>query len=324
MLGALLVVLLAPQDAPDSSARFRWPPPASAPTASYRIELFKARTLEPGLSQAERAARRAAGLYAPSRPPRQELTLVVRAELTPDADRIAGAYSLTVVRESLRWELIDEPAGDSSPIAFDRLWGPPDQQRDANQVVARNRIEGEFLHATRRNAPLAAPPDAPDGHLLPVFWEGALPAWIEHVIAVAELDGVPVVPGKRLIRESIVSNALGQRTSRAVVSFVRASPGGVELEYGLTVTQRADHRRSDGSRLDRPFEWRIEVQGEAAYAPASGHLERLDERVKGYPLDPPADLLLVLRDEAFEGRIRLELVPKETTGERPERRRRRS
>lgn len=323
MIGALAVALLVPQDATGALGKLRWPPHAEAEPASYRIELVKTRTLDDATRKAERAARREAGLHAPARPPRQEITLVVTAELTPGADAVAGRYTVELGRSSLRWELIDEAEAElASPVPFRRLWGLPDAARDPEPVVYRAKIEGVFEHATRRTAPNDRPRGAPDVHLLPVFWEGALPAWIEHVVAIAELADVTVVPGKAVIREAIAADPLGQRSSRVQVTFVRGSSTAVEITYELTVVQRVDRSRIDGTERAEPYEWHLDVEGGATFSLEHGRFLRVEERVTGRLPAPPADRLVDLRDEVFEGRIRIEFVPKEPEPERRGRRRR--
>jgi hypothetical protein len=124
-----------------------------------------------------------------------------------------------------------------------------------------------------------------------------------------------------VIRDHIGSDPVGQRRSRAEVTFVRGSSGACGFEYQLAVVQRVDRSRVDGASLEVPYQWHIDVVGKAKFS-LEGRFESIDERVSGRLVEPPVDKLVDLRDEVFSGRIRLEYVPQKAAPERRDRRRR--
>jgi hypothetical protein len=337
-----LILLLVPLlqqpgsgPAPGEVGKFRWPPVA-AKTIYYEATLTKERKLSTAVAKAEKAARKAAKLYVPSRSPKQRVEISMGIELTVDARDIKATYTTKLRKQSLRMNVLrpktirtgikNASTGVAPAVPFlgnDRIssvWGLPPEKGHRGVDVPLGALDRRFTQKFKRASRKGVIPEdlrAHYGdHLLPVVWTFPLPCWIGSMVATLDLSGEAVIGGKQLLRDATQYVKLGHRETRAEGMWTKASSSGFTLKYKIDVEQMVAQQR-DGKPLEaETTRWLFHIEGLATYSFREQAWDSIVETVTGKPKNLSAEKLRALHDEVFLGTIKIRRVEGPGKGKR--------
>ena len=240
--------------APGEVGKFRWPPTVEQ-TLEYKAKFTKVRRLPADLLRAEKAARRAARLYVPSRPVQQRVEMSMDIELAVGGQTVEASYATTLGKQSLRLIVHRPERRRGEPVAaavtpaktvpflgndrIRRVWGVPSARGESKLEVPLAALERRFQQTFHTaGAKGTAPEDLRrkfGDHLLPVVWIHPLPCWLSDLVHTMELGGPGNSGAMRLeigVRPEFVSFA----EDGIPVEIVRLSDAGryqiVDLRHG--------------------------------------------------------------------------------------------
>ncbi len=325
--------------APGEVGKFFWPPAASK-TLRYQASFSKERKLPKDVQKAEKAARKAGGLYYPGRPPKQRVEMKMDIELEVGPGRIKGTYSTSLGKQSLRMKVRRPKRGKSADAAMESgaavpflsnsrigyVWGLPSSKGEELSEFPLAAFERRFDYTFTKAAKKGSVPANLNGqfgdHLLPVLWVYPLPCWIGDLVHTLDLGGEAVIEGKRLIAEGTQQVALGYRNTRAELLWTQASSGGFSMTYDIKVEQLMSKRRSGQGLMNRTGYWLFDIKGKATYSFSAQAWEAIEEKVTARPKALDDTTMRNLRDQVFAGEIKI-LRTKASSKKKVRRRRRR-
>ena len=314
--------------APGEVGKFRWPPAASK-TLHYKATFTKERKLPKDIQKAEKAARKAAKLYAPSRSPKQRIELSMDIQLQVDGDKIVGTYKTKLGKQSLRMQVHrpkkspgtvkNASTAETSAVAYlgnnriSWVWGLPSAKGETGMDVPIAAIERRFGKTFTRAARKGTKPEDLrtqfGDHLIPVIWTYPLPCWIGALVSTMDLGGEAVIGGKRIIRDGTQNVKLGYRNTRVDGLWTKASASSFTLKYKLDIEQFVSQERDGRSIEKKGSKWMFHVEGLATYSFPEQAWDSIVETVTARPKDLPAAKLRALHDEVFSGTIKIQRVP---------------
>ncbi|MCB9881938.1 MAG: hypothetical protein H6834_09120 [Planctomycetes bacterium] len=318
----LLLVLQEPGPAPGEVGKLRWPPSGGEPL-HYRIVTEKVRSLPSDVAKREQSARKTADLPVDRKVAKQKARVQVDLALACDGQQVRASYATRLLDHDLRMKVV-KPTDETAKVealgngAIAAVWGHPSVTKEKPLDVESTRVERQwnttFQRRSEREVRHADLSRSFGDHLLPVLWDYPLPCWAEQLVAVLDLRGEAIIEGKSLIRDRTDSLPLGNRNTRVELFFTKATSESFSMKYSMQVEQLLARERDLSKVSDRgEVWWRFEIEGTATYTFADAALDEVRETVRGFLKEPREDLLTNLRDEYFEGKIRVDRVKPEAT-----------
>lgn len=327
--------------APGEVGKFVWPPVATK-TLLYEATFSKQRKLPKDVRDAEKAARKAAGLYYPRRPPKQKIEMGMKIKLEVSGDKVKGSYATKLTRQSLRLKVrkpnrSGKKPGGAAPESFAAVpflsnsriswvWGLPSGKGEEPMEVPLAALERRFDHTFHKAPKKGSIPGDLSGqfgdHILPVLWIYPLPCWIGDLVHTLDLGGEAVIEGKRLMAEGTQQLSLGYRKTEVDLFWTQASSSGFSVTYKIKVDQFMSQRR-DGRGLDgKTANWLFKIDGKARYSFTDQSWDSIEEEVEARPKTLEDATMRGLHDQVFSGVIKIQRVKPDGTGKKKKRRRR--
>lgn len=336
-----IVQAQGPGPAPGEVGKFAWPPD-SPKTLHYQATFTKERKLPKDVRDAEKAARKAARLYYPRRPPKQKIEMGMTIQLAVAQDKVKAKYATTLGKQSLRLK-VRKPKRSSSKtkdaaresfaavpfLSNSRIswvWGLPSSKSDEPMEVPLAALERRFEHTFNKAPGKGSMPGDLSGqfgdHLLPVLWVYPLPCWIGDLVHTLDLGGEPVIEGKSLIAEATQQLKVGYRKTHVEAVWTEASSVGFTLAYKIRVEQTVSRQR-DGRAVDgKPTAWIFNIVGKGKYSFAVHAWDLIEEKVEARPKKLVDATMRALYDQVFSGVIKIQRVKPADPGKKKRRGRR--
>ncbi len=342
----LLLIPLAQQPgsgpAPGEVGKFRWPPEA-VKTLHYTATFTKERLLPKDVRSAEKAARKAARLYYPSRPPKQKITMGMSIQLDVSPDKVKGIYATSLGKQSLRMRVIKPkrssgktgkaltqanaavPFLSNSRIPW--VWGLPSSKGEDPVSVPLAALERRFDHTFQKSPRKGTVPGDLRGqfgdHLLPVLWIYPLPCWIDDLVHTLDLGGEAVIEGKSLMAEGTQQLKLGYRNTEVESMWTQASSTSFDLTYKIKVEQLVSEQRDGRPLSGETGIWTFQIEGKSKYSFVDQAWDQIEEKVVARPKKLNDATMRSLHDEVFSGTIKIQRIMPAASSKKKKKRRRR-
>lgn len=339
----LLLIPLAQQPgsgpAPGEVGKFGWPP-AAVKSLRYTATFTKERLLPKDVRKAEKAARKAARLYYPSRPPRQKIEMGMSIQLDVSPDKVKGIYATSLGKQSLRMKVV-KPKRSSGKISsktnaavpflsntrISWVWGLPSSKGEDPVSVPLAALERRFDHTFQKAPRKGTVPGDLRGqfgdHLLPVLWIYPLPCWIGDLVHTLDLGGEAVIEGKSLMAEGTQQLKLGYRNTEVESLWTQASSSSFDLTYKIKVEQLISEQRDGRPLSGETGIWTFQIEGKSKYSFADQAWDQIEEKVIARPKDLSDATMRSLHDEVFSGTIKIQRIKTTDSSKKKKKRRRR-